>query len=215
MLKSCSLLLSKIPFFLSTKKSKTRYKKTSIAPSNVVTFLSSINSDGVRIIPRVIKRVLLSSSFFRLIPFPKTARRGIITRNNTTIPPSKFPTKISGRLLATACKPTENSGVEVNIPKKIKEKAKGDSLNLLENLLAEETIRPAPNQMKKNARTYRRVFTKSTFLLYKGIDYVVNLSIQKSGEVVKRFVNAVISHAVLRKIISSYFLSPHTSSNLS
>jgi len=133
-----------------------------IAPSKVVIFLSNMNSDGAIITPIVTKSVLLSSSYFRLIPFPNTASIGIITRNITNIPPSKFPTKISGRLLVTACNPTENSGIEVSIPKKMKEKAKGDSLNLVENLLAEETIMPAPNQMKKNAIIYRRIFTIST-----------------------------------------------------
>lgn len=79
------------------------------------------------------------------------------------------------------------------MPKKTKENAKGESLNLLENLLAEETIRPAPNQMKKNARMYRKIFAKSTIeLLYKRIDYIVNFSIQKSREVVERFIDSMI-----------------------
>lgn len=38
------------------------------------------------------------------------------------------------------------------MPKKTKEKAKGDNFNLVENLLAEETMRPAPNQIKINAK---------------------------------------------------------------
>ena len=122
-----------------------------MVPSNAVTFLSNIKIEGVSITPRVAKSVLLSSSFFKLIPFPNTASKGIITRNSTTIPPSKFPTKISGLRVATAARPTENSGVEVNIPKKMKEKAKGDNFNFVENLLAEETIKPAPNQIKINA----------------------------------------------------------------
>ena len=118
----------------------------------MVTFLSNINNDGARITPSVAIRVLLPSSFFKFIPLPRTAKIGIMTRNNTTIPPSKFPTNISGCRLATAARPTENSGVEVSIPKKTKEKAKGESLNFVENLLAEETIRPAPNQIKTKAK---------------------------------------------------------------
>src|SRR3989344_7428586 len=76
------------------------------------------------------------------------ANNGMTRRKRTTVPPKKFPTKISALSSAREFMPTEISGIEGSKPKTKKEKAKEDSFRRRENLSTAEIIRPAPSHTK-------------------------------------------------------------------
>ena len=86
--------------------------------------------------------------FVNLIPFPKTAKSGIIRKKITIIPPIKVPTNISGLPSEIAASDRLISGIEVRRPNRKKETAKEDTFNLCDNLSIEFIINPDPIHMK-------------------------------------------------------------------
>jgi hypothetical protein len=71
----------------------------------------------------IIDKIILCFSFGDRIeiPFPQMASNGMTNKYNIGIPPNKFPTKTLGLFTEIAEIPTAISGVDVKIPKTIKE----------------------------------------------------------------------------------------------
>jgi len=109
---------------------------------------SLMRSEGVMQTKRMASIEVWESWCLSRIPLPKIARRGIMRRKITIIPPIKLPTKISGSLEVIEVRPRANSGIEVMSPRIKKDALKLDIRNLRENLVIDSTIKLAPNQIE-------------------------------------------------------------------